>query len=158
MNWQEVCEHPDLQNLPFKIELNANGQILMSPVKVLHSLYQGKIEHFLRSLLPLGETLPECAIKTSQGTKVADVAWVSTERLAIIKYETECSIAPEICIEVDSQSNTDRDMTEKRILYFEQGAQEVWICDQNGQMSFYNSQGPLTQSKLVAGFPAKIEI
>jgi hypothetical protein len=28
MNWQEICEHPDLQNLPFKIELNANGQIL----------------------------------------------------------------------------------------------------------------------------------
>ncbi len=157
MNWQEVCEHPALQNLPFKIELNANGQILMSPVKVLHSLYQGKIEYFLRSLLPLGETLPECAIKTAQGTKVADVAWVSIERLAIIKYETECSIAPEICIEVDSQSNTNQEMTEKRILYFEQGAQEVWICDQNGQMYFYNSQGQLSQSKLVAEFPNKIE-
>ena len=158
MNWQEICEHPDLQNLPFKIELNANGQILMSPVKVLHSLYQGKIEYFLRSLLPIGETLPECAIKTSQGTKVTDVAWVSTERLAIIKYETECSIAPEICIEVCSQSNTDQEMTAKRGLYFEQGAQEVWICDPNGQMFFYNSQGQLTQSKLVAGFPNKIAI
>lgn len=157
MNWQEVCEHPELQNLPFKIELNANGQILMSPVKVLHSLYQGKIEYLLRSLLPLGEALPECAIKTHQGTKVADVAWVSTERLAIIKYETECSIAPEICIEVCSRSNTDEEMTEKRTLYFEQGAQEVWICDQNGQMSFYNSQGQLAQSKLVPKFPNKIE-
>jgi len=158
MNWQEVCEHPELQNLPFKIELNANGQILMSPVKVLHSLYQGKIEHLLRSLLPLGEALPECAIKTLQGTKVADVAWVSTERLAIIKYETECSIAPEICIEVCSRSNTDEEMTEKRTLYFEQGAQEVWICDQNGSMSFYNSQEQLVQSELVPKFPDKIEI
>ncbi|BAP56750.1 hypothetical protein THII_2453 [Thioploca ingrica] len=158
MNWQEVCEHPELQNLPFKIELNANGQILMSPVKVLHSLYQGRIEYLLRSLLPLGEALPECAIKTSQGTKVADVAWVSAKRLAIIKYETECSIAPEICIEVCSRSNTDEEMTEKRTLYFERGAQEVWICDQNGQMSFYNPQGQLVQSKLVPKFPNKIEI
>jgi len=37
MQWQEVCEHPSLQNLPFKIELNERGQVLMSPVKVYHS-------------------------------------------------------------------------------------------------------------------------
>ena len=40
MNWQEVCEHPGLQNLPFKIELDEKGKILMSPVKVYHSVYQ----------------------------------------------------------------------------------------------------------------------
>ena len=49
-------------------------------------------------------------------------------------------------------------MTAKRSLYFEPGAQEVWICDLNGQMFFYNSQGQLMQSKLVAGFPNKIAI
>jgi len=37
MNWQEVCEYPDLENLPFKIELNEYGNITMSPVKVCHS-------------------------------------------------------------------------------------------------------------------------
>ncbi|MDM8549434.1 hypothetical protein QUF72_05115 [Desulfobacterales bacterium HSG2] len=36
MNWQEVCEHSDLQNLPFKIELNERGQIIMSPAKAYH--------------------------------------------------------------------------------------------------------------------------
>ncbi len=39
MNWQEVCEHPSLQNLPFKIELDEYGNIVMSPVKIYHSLY-----------------------------------------------------------------------------------------------------------------------
>ena len=29
MNWQEVCEHPSLQDLPFKIELNEKGEIIM---------------------------------------------------------------------------------------------------------------------------------
>ena len=43
MNWQDVCEHASLQNLPFKIELNEQGKILMSPVKVYHSAYQGEI-------------------------------------------------------------------------------------------------------------------
>jgi hypothetical protein len=71
MNWQEVCEHPSLKNLPFKIELNRDGKILMTPVKVSHSAFQGEIEFLLRSLLRSGKTLPECAIATTEGTKVA---------------------------------------------------------------------------------------
>ncbi len=51
MDWQEVCDHPDLQNLPFKIELNERGHIVMSPVKLFHSIYQGEIEHILRTQL-----------------------------------------------------------------------------------------------------------
>ena len=31
MTWQDVLDHPSLQDLPFKIELNAWGQIVMSP-------------------------------------------------------------------------------------------------------------------------------
>ncbi len=34
MNWQEVCDHPQLRNLSFKIELNEDGKIIMSPLKV----------------------------------------------------------------------------------------------------------------------------
>lgn len=158
MNWQEVCEHPSLQNLPFKMELNERGQILMSPAKVYHSAYQGEIEHLLRSILKHGKTLPECAIWTRQGTKVADVVWVSQQRFSIIKSETECSIAPEICIEVCSDSNTDDEMAEKRKLYFEQGAKEVWICSQEGDMNFYNTQGKRETSTLVPKFPHYIEI
>lgn len=71
MEWKEVCEHPSLQNLPFKIELNERGQILMSPVKVYRSAFQGRIA---RLLPENGVALPECAIKTEKGTKVADVA------------------------------------------------------------------------------------
>ena len=43
MLWQEVCENASLKNLPFKIELNAQGQLLMTPVKVNHSIIQGKM-------------------------------------------------------------------------------------------------------------------
>lgn len=81
MEWQEVCNHPNLQNLPFKIELNEKGQVLMSPVKVYHSAFQGRIS---RLLLLAGIVLPECAIKTAKGTKVADVAWASEERFKSI--------------------------------------------------------------------------
>ena len=96
MNWQEVCEHPSLQDLPFKIETNERGEIVMAPVKVYHSAYQGEIGFLLRSLRNDGKVLAECAISTAKGTKVADVAWASEERFQQIKDETECSIAPEI--------------------------------------------------------------
>ena len=158
MNWQQVCEHKDLQNLPFKIELNHRGQIIMSPAKVYHSAYQGEIEYLLRSLNKNGRTLPECAIWTKAGTKVTDVAWVSNQRFTIIKNEIECSIAPEICIEVLSNSNTDEEMQEKRQLYFEQQAQEVWICKQDGTIKSYNSKCQINKSILIPNFPQKIEI
>jgi len=47
MKWEEVCENPQLQNLPFKIELNKWGQIVMSPVRIKHSFYQGRIQRLL---------------------------------------------------------------------------------------------------------------
>jgi Uma2 family endonuclease len=158
MNWQEVCEHPSLKNLPFKIELDEYGQIIMSPVKIYHSILQGEIEFILRSLLKEGKTLPECAIKTSKGTKVADVAWVSLDLLSKIKGETEASTAPEICVEIISSSNTKKEMAEKRQLYFEAGAKEVWLCNENGELSFFNAEKKLIHSVLVPKFPEKIEM
>ncbi len=157
MNWEEVCEHPALHNLPFKIELNEYGEIIMNAVKVIHSLYQGEIEYLLRSLLKNGKTLPECAIKTDKGTKVADVAWASRERIKTIKDETECSVAPEICVEVRSSSNTDEAMEEKRKLYFASGAKEVWLC-QDGAMSFYTVEGKVEKSILAPDFPGRIKV
>jgi len=105
MNWKEVCEHQALQNLPFKIELNEEGIILMSPAKVYHSIFQGEIAVLLKIHRKEGKVLTECAIHTRSGTKVADVAWVSLETFNRIKEETECSIAPEICVEILSSEN-----------------------------------------------------
>lgn len=158
MKWQEVCEHPSLKDLPFKIELNRDGKILMTPVKVCHSALQGELEFLLRSLLNSGKTLPECAIFTREGTKVVDVAWASDKIFEKIKDEVECSICPEICVEVFSSSNTRREMEEKRKLYFEQGAKEFWICTEKGSMKFFNADRELEDSTLVPGFPKRIEI
>lgn len=158
MNWQEVCEHPSLKDLPFKIELDELGKIIMSPVKINHSILQGEIEFLLRSLLKGGKTLPECAIKTGKGTKVADVAWASLDLLAKIKGEVEASIAPEICVEIISAGNTRKEMAEKRQLYFAAGAKEVWMCNENGELSFFNAEQQLTRSVLVPEFPEKVEV
>lgn len=158
MNWQEVCDHPSLKDLPFKIELDELGRIIMSPVKLYHSFFQGEIGFLLRTLLKEGKTLSECAIKTSKGTKVADVAWVSPATWEKIKTEADASIAPEICVEVISASNSKKEMLEKRKLYFEAGAKEVWLCNEQGEMQFFNAQQALSRSLLVPEFPEKVDI
>ncbi|MGR0480429.1 MAG: Uma2 family endonuclease [Candidatus Electronema sp. V4] len=158
MNWQEVCEHPSLQDLPFKIELNEDGKVLMTPVKIYHAALQGELEFLLRSLLRSGKTLPECAVQTRKGVRVADVVWASDAVFAQIKHETTCSVCPEICIEVISASNTDEEMKEKRKLYFEQGAKEVWLCSEQGELRFFTARDETAVSSLVPAFPHRIEL
>ena len=157
MTWKEIVENPTLQNLPYKIETNAQGQLIMTPTKIRHGSFQSKIGTLLdRQLEGHGVVVTECAVQTSAGTKVADVAWFSNERWLIVQDDYDASIAPEICVEVLSDSNTRAEMETKRKLYFEQKAREVWICDREGQISFFDADGEMASSRLVPDFPKQI--
>jgi hypothetical protein len=48
MTWAEACDDPSLQDLPYKVEINRHGQIIMSPVRNEHSFYQFEIGWRLR--------------------------------------------------------------------------------------------------------------
>ena len=158
MDWKEVTENPNLRDLPFKIELDEYGQIIMNPVKLGHSAYQGEIGRIMNNLRDDGIVLMECAVWTRKGTKVADVAWVSDQLWKNLKGKTEADVAPEVCVEVLSMSNSEYEMEVKRKLYFEQGAEEFWICDDYGNINFYNSKRKLKKSKMFPEFPNKVEI
>ena len=159
MNWQEVCDNPYLQDLPFKIELNGYGQIVMSPPpRYLHGFFQSSIAHKLLDLKgKTGLAISECPIQTDDGVKVADVVWISLEKHQQYKNEILLPIAPEICIEVLSPSNSQREMNDKKALYFQAGAQEVWICSEEGQMDFFTVNGKLEKSQFIPEFPDFIE-
>ena len=105
MTWQEVCDDRSLRNLPYKVELDGWGRIVMSPHRKEHSVYQGEIGARLSRLLPGGKVMSECAIDTAAGVKVADVAWASRERWNSMTGAPSCSVAPEICVEATSMSN-----------------------------------------------------
>ena len=79
MEWSEVINNPILQDLPFKIELNKFGKLLMSPASNSHGRMQMKMGNKLSTSLPNGEVISECSIQTSEGVKVAYVVWASTE-------------------------------------------------------------------------------
>jgi Uma2 family endonuclease len=91
------------------------------------------------------------------GVKVADVVWCSDKRFDLIQDRVSASIAPEICIEVKSSGNTVDEMEFKKNLYFEAQAVEVWICNEEGQIKFFDRQCELAASLLVPNFPQQIE-
>ena len=55
-------------------------------------------------------------------------------------FKTPYSAAPEICVEIISPSNSMAEMHEKISLYLAQGAQEVWLCDQEGKISYFSEE------------------
>ena len=48
MQLSEVLNDPSLKNLPYKIELNEYGQIVMSPASNKHGLLQAEIALFFK--------------------------------------------------------------------------------------------------------------
>jgi len=49
-------------------------------------------------------------------------------------------------------------MAEKRALYLDAGALEVWTCDENGRLRFFDPGNELAQSNLAPSFLTRIEI
>jgi Uma2 family endonuclease len=159
--WQEILCDPQLQDLPYRIETDRNGKILMSPPPApFHGSLQIHIGSLLRSQMNRGQVMSECPVSTSDGVKAIDVAWISRERSLQIHDVTCLLTAPEICVEIISPGNTSREIHEKRALYFEAGAEEVWICDQTGSIQFYLHGHPETQtnSQICPSFPSKIDV
>lgn len=156
--WEEILRDPLLRDLPYKIETNEHGQIVMSPPPGLpHGFRQPKIARLLEEHLPGGHVATECPVITSKGTKGVDVAWLSAERRAQVGDQTRSPVAPEVCVEILSPSNTEAEMNEKRALYFEAGAEEVWLCDDDGRMRFFGPEGPLDASKRAPDFTAQVD-
>ncbi len=158
MEWREVVEHPSLKDLPFKIETNAEGYIMMVAAKNKHRAYQARITAWFEHHGQENKAIQECNVQTSDGVKIADVAWRSTEFLNRNNHNDPYLESPEIVVEVISPSNSEKAMKGKMSLYFEAGAKEVWFCDDDGDIRFFNPGGELVKSDLFGEFPKHIDI
>src|SRR5438128_4439697 len=75
--WAELIADPELAKIEGRIETDRHGHIIMSlPAGIPHGSYQFQIGHLLKTLLPGGRCITECAVSTSDGVKVTDVAWI----------------------------------------------------------------------------------
>ncbi len=157
--WHRALHDPQLQGLPYKIETNEHGQLLLSPHKPHHGIRQSQINDLLRDHAPSsGIRAVEFAVSTAKGIKVPDVIWMSKARYAQVPKDAEASpVLPEVVVEVLSEGNTASEIEEKRRLYVEEGAEEVWTCDPDGAVTFYDASGGIQSSAVISSFPARIE-
>lgn len=149
MEWANVINNPLLENLPFKIELNKWGKIIMSPASNNHGRLQYEVGSFIDKHTGNGKIIMECSIETSDGVKVADVAWASDEFIAKYQFDTPYKKAPEICVEITSSSNSKGEIEEKTQLYLAREALEVWIVNNKGEMKYFTPEGELESSQAI---------
>jgi Uma2 family endonuclease len=157
--WERLVGDAVLAALDFRIETDRHGQMIMSPPPApSHGNKQSRIARSLGNLIPSGEVISECPVSTREGVKAVDVAWCSTDLWQRFGGEVCFLKCPEICVEVWSPSNTRGELAEKKALYFEEGAKEVWFCEKDGVMRFFHGPGeePSDRSVLVPEFPNRI--
>lgn len=156
MKWEQLCDDAALENIPYRVELSRHGQLIMSPHRSYHSVYQSRIIRWLNQLLPAGEAMPECPIKSEIGIAVADVAWASPEKVKRNFDLPSWAESPEIVVEVLSPSNSGDEIRNKRKAVFAEGALEFWVCDQNGKIQFFGRRSKLAKSRLCPEFPFSV--
>ena len=152
--WTELVNDPSLQDLPYKIELTAEGKIQLSPASNWHGKAQARIARALGNALPDGEVITECSVLTTIGVRVPDVAWASNALLRVQGDSTPFTQAPEICVEIVSRSNRKSEVDEKIAAYLAAGAREVWVVSTAGHTEYYGPDGRRAES----GFPVKVEL
>jgi len=157
--WRQLLADRELTRLPHRIETDRLGRIIMTPPPFFEHVWRiSRIIELLHEYLPTGKTLSETPISTADGVKVMDVAWLESDYAKALEKQRPLILerAPQIFIEVLSESNSPEEMAEKRALYFEAGAREVWICELDGRMSFYCGGALIGNSEICSRFPKQL--
>jgi Uma2 family endonuclease len=152
MEWAEVLKDSTLQNLPYKVELNRFGKLVLTPASNKRGMIQSRVGFSIQNRRKDGEIINRCSVNTSDGVKVADVAWASDEFISEFGHKTRYEKAPELCVEIVSPSNSSEELRQKIDLYLAKGATEVWIVTEDGEMKVYNNRGEANRSALVKKF------
>jgi Uma2 family endonuclease len=160
--WHEIVSDPELSQRPERIETDDRGQVIMAPPPdFIHRSQAKEIQAQLDRLFGQARAFTEQPIETAVGAvKIADVVWLTREQCQLLLEDPNLPLqpAPPICVEIVSPSNTAAQMEEKRALYFATGAKEVWICERDGTVRFFDSSGEILHSRLVPEFPNVISI
>jgi Uma2 family endonuclease len=156
MEWADVLADPSLKDLPYKIELDHYGRIVMSPASNRHARIQGRVARLLAQCFAEGEVLTECSTATPDGVKVADVAWASPGFVHAHGDATPFPRAPDLCVGIVSPSNRAAEMAEKVALYLDAGAREVWLVEEDGAVTLHGPEGRRARSVFPITLPASL--
>ena len=101
--WQEVVSDPQLRELPYTVETNHRGQIVLTPHRADHSYLQGDVIERFYEHADEERPFPEFPITTDEGVKVPDV--VTARRKEVDETGDPPTLAPKICVEEMSEAN-----------------------------------------------------
>jgi len=154
----------DDKNRKIKSYRNSSNYIKFSN---RHGRLQSKIHLLLAEHGSHGELYINCSIKGRNGTRVADVAWSSQDFFEKYQTMTPLPVAPEICVSMLSPSQYSKQIQKKSSSlnglieekvdpFIVKGTQEVWLCDYEGNITVYTSQGLIEYSHVLKTFPKKV--
>ncbi|MBV9491280.1 MAG: Uma2 family endonuclease [Verrucomicrobia bacterium] len=160
--WEHLVNDPAFAETIEKVETDRDGNLIMSPPpKRPRSRRANRIAKLLDRLLPAGFWQVDDTVSTPEGVKVPDVSWYGQQRAAASDADQDeilSTVAPDVCVEVVSPSNSARELRKKMKPYFAAGVREVWVCDRHGKMSFYGPRGVLTRSAICPDFPDQVPV
>jgi Uma2 family endonuclease len=159
--WLQICTDPAFADRPERFEIDSSGQLITSPPPGFEHRQRARAVANLLDQLQASELATvEQAILTRDGQiRIADVVLLTQDqkRWLIANPTSPLSSAPPVCVEILSRSNTQAQIDEKRALYFDAGATEVWIYNLYGSMSFFvRSDHQVSTSSLCPAFPGRI--
>jgi Uma2 family endonuclease len=144
---------PRFTDFAGKIEINEYGDLLVNAASRPHVLLQKRLGAFLERKLG-GEAVTEMPVRVplSGGTgfklRVPDISWSGIAGFFEGPPEQMVLTHPaELCVEIKSDSNTLKELFEKRDELLAAGALEVWLVfPEHRRAEFYGREGRLPQS------------
>jgi len=145
--WREMMDDRALANLQGKVELDHWGRIIvLSPVSPEHGGTASRLAQLLEAQLG-GRSVVEVGVLTPAGVLAPDVAWCSADFWRARRTETPFQVAPAICVEIASRSNTKEELAGKVQAYLQAGATEAWIVYPGARhVAFYAPSGEIRKS------------
>ncbi len=128
---REFAQLPEDEG-PIYHELQRGELTAVTRPKWKHFLIQRNLRRFLEAIAEEGSMIDtELAFRPLPDgeLRVADVAWISAQRLRHIDPEAYFSGVPELVIEVLSASNTASDLYDRENLCLSNGGLEFWVVD-----------------------------
>jgi Uma2 family endonuclease len=135
MTVEQFQELP-LDKGPVVHELHHGEVVTLTRPKAKHYRLQKRLERLLENragnLGVVGIEMPFRAVPQFD-LRAADVAFISQERSDAIDPEDNLRGAPELVIEVKSESNTWAELRERASLCLLNGSQDFWIVDEKAR-------------------------
>jgi len=169
LTYQDYCNAPEDE----RFEL-IDGVLLMTPASrffhqnIIVKLLTALEEHVESGGLGTVLVAPCDVILTPNDTVQPDILFVHKDRAAIIEDRGVCG-APDLCIEVLSETSMHRDRVVKRALYHKHGVKEYWLVSPEARTievlnwakagykrSGLFGEGDTLTSPLVAGFTPNV--